>query len=238
MNGNNYYIKEGYICNPAKTFDKEETDQYWSDERLEASRLFQYHVYEYAFKVFNKHKFRTVADVGSGPGIKTIDFFHDKAEKITLFDQPSTEKVIEKRPENVDFIPIDLDNLDGVDIKTKYDIIICADVIEHLKDPDQLLEFLKSISHHQSIIIISTPERDIRRGINNKQSPNEEHVREWNKEELYKYIYSKGFNIEKHFTTQMKKTSNYKRNVFFTIIKLIYSKQLKATQVISCKIYL
>lgn len=44
-----------------------------------------------------------------------------------------------------------------------FDLIICSDVIEHIEDPDILLNYIKSFAGKETYIIISTPERDILR---------------------------------------------------------------------------
>jgi hypothetical protein len=76
------------------------------------------------------------------------------------------------------------------------DLVICADVIEHVLDPDELIEFLKGI--RPQFLILSTPDRDLMYGGRHWGPPtNETHIREWNFDEFHRYI-GKHFNILNH----------------------------------------
>ncbi len=60
-------------------------------------------------------------------------------------------------------------------------VIICADVIEHLVHPEHLLASLREALRLAPLLIVSTPERDLARGIGDFGLPdNPCHVREWN----------------------------------------------------------
>jgi 2-polyprenyl-3-methyl-5-hydroxy-6-metoxy-1,4-benzoquinol methylase len=69
----------------------------------------------------------------------------------------------------------------------KSDIIICSDVIEHIEDPDSLLDFLQDIDFQY--LVLSTPERDSKLGKNDYGPPeNLAHYREWNQYEFKDYV--------------------------------------------------
>jgi 2-polyprenyl-3-methyl-5-hydroxy-6-metoxy-1,4-benzoquinol methylase len=71
----------------------------------------------------------------------------------------------------------------------KADIIICSDVIEHIEDPDSLLDFLQDIDFQY--LVLSTPERDAKLGRNDYGPPeNLAHYREWNQYEFKDYVRS------------------------------------------------
>jgi hypothetical protein len=71
--------------------------------------------------------------------------------------------------------------------KLKADLVICADVIEHLDNPDDLLDFIDDIDFR--LLIISTPERDGQAGKNDFGPPeNTSHYREWNAVEFKNYL--------------------------------------------------
>jgi 2-polyprenyl-3-methyl-5-hydroxy-6-metoxy-1,4-benzoquinol methylase len=110
-------------------------------------------------------------------------------------DQPSAIDVCKKRYGNGEFFA---DNFETPVLKLdkKFDLIICCDVIEHLMDPDILLNYIKRFSHNDSLIVFSTPERDLLRGPDCMVSEKPEHVREWNHKEFLKYLKSRGFVIE------------------------------------------
>lgn len=74
-------------------------------------------------------------------------------------------------------------------------IVICADVIEHIKDPHKLPRQLSDISHICPFLLISTPDRDKYRGKNhNGPSPNTAHIREWLFDEFYRLLRIYNFN--------------------------------------------
>ncbi len=66
-------------------------------------------------------------------------------------------------------------------------MVVCADVIEHLPNPDDLLDFISDINF--KILVISTPERDAVAGRNDFGPPeNTAHYREWNAVEFKNYL--------------------------------------------------
>jgi hypothetical protein len=74
------------------------------------------------------------------------------------------------------------------------DLLICADVIEHIKDPDNLLKFITRAN--VKIILLSTPERTAVAGKYDFGPPeNPAHYREWNLEEFKNYI-ARDFSIQ------------------------------------------
>ena len=87
------------------------------------------------------------------------------------------------------------------------DVVICSDVIEHIIDPDVLLDYL--ISLNSKYYIISTPCRqvlcnhpkfsNIHKTHWNGPPFNECHVREWTMEEFKVYISSKFNIISSHY---------------------------------------
>ena len=82
-------------------------------------------------------------------------------------------------------------------IEQPYDVVLAIDIIEHLLNPDTLLNFIDKINF--KLCVISTPERDICRGINDMGPPaNKCHVREWNSDEFVRYI-SKTFSVNDHY---------------------------------------
>ena len=93
----------------------------------------------------------------------------------------------------------DIDNPSLV-FKDTFDLIIVSDVIEHLVNPDKLLDYIKQHSNRDTYIIVSTPERDVIHGKKSIGPPrNRAHVREWNRTEFRNYFHSSGLGIVKHF---------------------------------------
>jgi hypothetical protein len=74
------------------------------------------------------------------------------------------------------------------------DLVICSDVIEHMQNPDILMDFIQSIQSRE--IIFSTPERNMQAGVNDFGPPeNPSHYREWDEIEFRNYV-SQWFHIE------------------------------------------
>lgn len=136
----------------------------------------------------------TVVDVGCGSGYKLITYlgqFHT-----TGVDLPQTvDFLIRKYPDRrwLEAAPNDRvpDSLHG-------DLVICADVIEHLVDPDQMMDSLNQIDFRY--LVLSTPDRGLlyqrfgsnrlgflRRGFWGPPS-NPSHQREWKFAEFRRYV--------------------------------------------------
>ncbi len=72
-------------------------------------------------------------------------------------------------------------------------VIVCADVIEHLVDPTGLLVGLRRLGEHAQMTIISTPDRERVRGLDDPGPPqNAAHVREWSLRELVELLTAGG----------------------------------------------
>lgn len=193
----NYFIKEGYHHKKEARTSVDEGTQYWSDSRLTSSKYYQYDVYKLARNLIKKNNFETCADVGCGSGYKLANIISPACNHATGIDQPF---IIDRCKEvysnkNIEWVSDDFENPHNT-FDRKFDAIICSDVIEHLIDPDVLLNYIKSIAHKDSLIIISTPERDMLSGEDNNEAVNGEHIREWNQSELVKYLEHSGFCVD------------------------------------------
>jgi hypothetical protein len=83
----------------------------------------------------------------------------------------------------------------------KADLVICADVIKHVDDPDALIGFL--VKRARYWIVVSTPDRDLMYGYRliNKHyhgpPKNPSHIREWTMPEFGCYV-REFVKIERH----------------------------------------
>ena len=184
---NKYFIKENYISRKKEIYfdDRQNTDR------------FQNEVYFQAKKIFTRNEMSSVMDIGCGSAFKLLKYFKDfDTGGIDLTKTVNFLK--DKYPDRVW-----LDH--NIEYKLEYqsDMIIASDIIEHLYDPDKLLNFIDGIEFN--IGIISTPERDLVRGANHQGPPNNiHHIREWNTEEFFKYISNK-FKVISHELIQKNK---------------------------------
>lgn len=166
-----YHIKESYTARlDNKDFDDTKLTDEWQKE-----------VYQYAKKAAEENDFKTILDIGAGSGYKLIKHF-DNYNTLGI-DIPKTVSFLkEKYPTKSwtdQFVPV-----------AGYDLVISSDVIEHLPDPDILLDLI--IQCDPKLIVLSTPERNLLYKTDHNGPPfNRSHVREWTMVEFYNYISSR-----------------------------------------------
>jgi SAM-dependent methyltransferase len=166
-----YAIKAGYIHrNKSVYFD----DRNLKDE-------YQNEVYELARLYAERNRCRQILDIGCGSAYKLLKYFSDY--ETTGVDVEETYNFLKKKyPDRI--------WIKAGDNKSQFqhtDIIICSDVIEHVSNPDELIQFIKGIRF--KLLFLSTPERDMIRGRVDYGPPeNKAHMREWNSSELHKYL--------------------------------------------------
>lgn len=166
---------------------------YWNDTNRTDEN--QKEVYELASFYLHKYGYKNVLDIGCGSGFKLIQYFSD-CNTVGVEVEGTYEFLKQKYPERRWINVSDVDK-----IPKHTDLIICADVIEHLLNPDDLLKLIASINF--DLLFISTPERKICRGWLDYGPPQHVyHVREWNATEFRSYIGSH-FDISSHQITNM-----------------------------------
>ncbi len=205
-----YFIKDGYRHRTENATVEQETGDYFTPKRAVFSRHMQHHVYALAGKLTREHGLRSVVDVGCGLGHKLVELVAPSAERVVGIDQPTVVQAAQRTAagapfvERVQFVAADLEKPDDGAVGT-FDLVLSVDVIEHLLDPDKLLAFLRARCHRDSWVIVSTPERDVRRGPDCMMSPKAVHVREWNGAELKRYLEHSGFEVvEQHLLPAFK----------------------------------
>lgn len=197
MNDDTYGLPEGYEANPAITFDQD-GDNYWDAARLSASRAYQAAAYEWAIRLVREHGCRSVADVGCGAGTKLAHLHRALPDVVTCgFDQPNAIEFARSYHDFGEWHALDLEAPNLVSAST-FDMVITSDVIEHLGNPDRLLEVLRQLTHEGSLVLLTTPERVRLRGADCLSSPNKYHVREWSMPELGHYLSARGWRVLEH----------------------------------------
>jgi SAM-dependent methyltransferase len=214
-----FFIKLGYQANASASWERS-PGAYWNEDRLSMTMSYQFHVYERAAALFRSLGFRSLADVGCGPAQKTRHFFHPVAASVYLVDQPTVAPLAKRHYPEARFIASDLES-QSFDLPEVVDMIVFADVVEHLERPcHALANIRKSLHPAHGRLVISTPERDIRRGRANLRSPNPQHVREWNAVEFAQYLEASGFCLEARFLEPPRRLSPFERmlrNCFGTL---------------------
>lgn len=164
----NYGLPEGYRIR--------EKPEYWNDTHLKDE--WQREVYLMAAAIMASNGYKSVIDVGCGSGYKLVKYL-GRYETMGIDMLPTVVWLREKYPSHEwrSEIP------DG-----KFDLVICADVIEHVLDPDSLCDTLRGLVKPKGHILISTPDR-LRPGEPPLgPSTNKSHVREWSFAEFGAYI--------------------------------------------------
>lgn len=198
MKENNYCIKNGYIARKEFVhFD----DTSFKDE-------FQDDVYKHAHKIFEENKnnddLNQIIDIGCGSAYKLLKYF--QGNKILGVENEPTLSWLQQNKREP-FVVLWLSSEEAEKyfhyklFSNEYRIILCSDVIEHVLEPDDLLNFINSFEFDH--LILSTPERDtiqrMQRGYTWNGPPNNIcHVREWTFDEFEKYV-GQFFNIQEHF---------------------------------------
>lgn len=156
--------------------------------------VYQPHVYRLAHFLAERSGSKFIIDIGCGSGEKLKIF--DGKYKITCIDHVSALNLARQSLSHAQFIEFELEN--GLPIipdeVLKESIVICADVIEHLKKPDRLMRALADLAKFVPYVLISTPDRDRARGwLDNGPPANPAHTMEWNASEFVRFMRDSGF---------------------------------------------
>lgn len=152
---------------------------------------FQDEVYREAAALASDLNAPSILDIGCGSAFKLMKYFKPYST-LGLDLPPTVERLNEMYPDR-SWRYYDLSARPSL----VCDIVICADVIEHVADPDELLSFMENIDF--KVGVISTPDRDLVYGGTHYGPPiNRAHCREWNSDEFRSYI-GERFNVRRSF---------------------------------------
>ena len=174
----NYHIKPGYRINPMPrpvVHDPGRTERYQED------------VYRLAARVAGERKLVSVLDVGCGLGDKLVDWLGAICPDLTGIDEAGAIDHCRRTHDRGQWLVMDA--AAGAPLGRRFDMVMAIDVIEHVPDPDTLLRFVHGHVRPGGVVVLSTPERDLRRGTEDMGPPaNTAHVREWNGAEFRSYL--------------------------------------------------
>ena len=156
----------------------------------------QREVYQFAADLMAAESLKTVYDVGCGSGFKLVKYLG--GYDTTGFDVEPTVTFLRRKYPDRKWAECNFHDRS----LAPADLVVCGDVIEHVADPDELLDFLERIASAR--IVISTPDRAL---LYPKSSPlyygppqNPHHLREWNFSEFNRYI-ARRFSVVHHLVT-------------------------------------
>jgi SAM-dependent methyltransferase len=196
MENKNYFI-ENYIH---RSTPEHHDDSAWNDQS-------QYEVYRFCKTFMDSNGLRKVVDVGCGSGYKLINYLGD-FETVGIETDPCFSQLIQMYPDRNWLISGEPEKSFNPETHINdIDVVLCCDVIEHIVDPDDLLEYL--IKLDAKYYIISTPCREVLckgerfssvYGQHWHGPPlNPCHVREWTMSELSKYLSTRFEIISSHY---------------------------------------
>lgn len=187
-----FFLPAGYRQQPAPfSHDALRDDEtYWTSERLVMSARYQYHVYAWAASLITHRGLRSVLDVGCGPGVKLASLISPVCNDIEGIDQATGVAAARRAGAPGRYTVVDLETC-GMPAWRTFDLIICADVIEHLMDPDPALRLIRRFSHAGTLAVVSTPDRARLHGRECMASTKPDHVREWSAPEFVRLLRSR-----------------------------------------------
>lgn len=194
-----YFLPDGYEVNPPASSDADGT-AFWEGGLDHNDVRYQVPVYRYAKRVAERRRDAVVLDIGCGSGDKLHEFFGRGKRRVVGVDQGSGIALASDRFAGIDWIDGDLARDDvWADLKAiSPDLIICADVIEHVEDPVELLHRLQSLMSPGTALILSTPDRSRLEASQLGPPGNQRHIREWSKDELARLVSHVGFEVRQH----------------------------------------
>lgn len=159
-------------------------------------------VYAFARRVAINRNARAICDYGCGSGFKLMKYFSDM-DTIGIEVDPCYSFLMETYPGRKFKRP-----LMSEDDFAESELVISADVIEHLNRPDL---FLRSIQKSKSsCVILSTPALEILadRGDSPRLGPprNQSHFREWTTSEFRQFVESY-IPVSEHFVSNVKQAT-------------------------------
>lgn len=104
-------------------------------------------------KIHEYKKSGRVLDVGAGYGLLS-SMLYEKEYEVDIVEPMN--KLYYLKEKRIKHNKITIEEFFSM-AKTKYDIVLLMDVIEHLKDPLQILSRLRSILNKKGIVVIQTP---------------------------------------------------------------------------------
>lgn len=199
MREETYGIRPDYVPNPLLKMEDVCGVEYWDVRRIAAARYYQFSVYRRAAALLRRERIGTLVDVGCGVAMK-LEWIHRKLPNVRIvgIDHPKAVEFCRVRHPFGEWIADNIENPGDSARHICGPLVVCSDVIEHVLDPDRLLEYLRDRLAPGGWILLSTPERDLARGHDCLRSPNPAHVREWNRAELASYLASRGFKVLEH----------------------------------------
>jgi hypothetical protein len=176
-----YYLHAGYQSRKtAEAYTGHEGRSEWQGE-----------VYRYAREIALQYSIKSICDVGCGSGYKLVKYFSQFS--FVGLDTPAAVELLRKNYPTYTWLPCDF----GTAPPIQPNLVISADVIEHLLQPELLLQYI--VAMRPDWVVLSTPDRNLlRMGTHNGPPTNPSHYREWNMTEFRSFV-GEYMDIVEHF---------------------------------------
>ncbi len=178
-----YRIRAGYLHRrKIEAHDDSPLQDQWQKE-----------VYEFARECALRHGIGRVIDIGCGSGYKLVNNFQAPEFETLGTELPRTlARLKDKYPDRTWLRQV-------TDLEARAGLVICSDVIEHVKNPHEFLEHLRSLK--AELYVISTPDRSLIEDAFKYGPPlNPCHFREWSFEEFQEFL-AEHFKVLEHFVS-------------------------------------
>jgi hypothetical protein len=155
---------------------------------------YQPHVYSMLGYLARRSGAKRIIDIGCGSATK-LRSLHEEFELVCI-DQSAPLDYARKTVPSAVFISWDLESGLPNLPETLFDdsLVVCADVLEHLRNPEPLARALALLQGRCRYLLISTPDRDRARGLLDDGPPgNPAHVCEWSAGEFGRFLRDCGF---------------------------------------------
>ena len=179
-----YFIKSGY---------RHRSDTSYHLESTRGGVVYQPDVYRRTAEIARKVGAHRVVDIGCGDGEKLVALYPEF--EVVGIDYGENLEQCRKQYDVGTWLEHDIESDDPLPVMDlERAVIICADVIEHLVRPEKLLAKLRLALATCSAVVMSTPERNLTRGVHHTgPPPNPAHVREWTINEFSALLAAEGF---------------------------------------------
>jgi len=173
-------------------YNIQQNHTHFLDEKLRF--IYQPDVYQFAIFVARRCGASRIIDIGCGSGEQLLAIA-DEFEILGV-DCEASMPLFRATLPNAKWLECDLESTtpEIPDDMFESAVLICADVIEHLRCPDRLAKYLSRVSEIVDFIFMSTPDRDRARGWLDCGPPdNPSHVIEWSASEFLRFLRFSGF---------------------------------------------
>lgn len=156
MNPGHYFIKPTYTARESVIV---------SSIPPQPNITYQPHVYQFASYLAERYMCSHIIDIGCGRADKLVEL-HPKYQLIGI-DLPEHIEYCKRQYPFGDWLAWNVDEPGIFPVESQVvenSVIICADVIEHLLRPENLIDTLKQALEYAPVALLTTPDRDLVHG--------------------------------------------------------------------------